>query len=144
MRDARGGRGRRGRGTGGGGGAGGSPFGSESPYTFVGRAAGLAAGLGTLLVERVLRRVQGRVLISGLVGLVIGLLLARFLLDSVAIFLEPSPQAVRISVALLVMVAAGDIATAVAVEKGRGLSGPDLAPGVKGQPGGGRNKIPAT
>ena len=123
------------------GGAAGSAFGSESPYTLVGVAAGLAAGLGALLVERVLRRVQGRVLISGIVGLVIGLLLARFLLDSVAIFLEPSPQAVRISVALLVMVAAGYVATAVAVEKGRGLSVLNLVRAVKEQPGVERNKI---
>src|SRR3970040_2765731 len=117
------------------GGAAGSAFGSESPYTLVGVAAGLAAGLGTLLVERVLRRVQGRVLISGIVGLVIGLLLARFLLDSVAIFLAPSSQALRISVALLVMVAAGYVATAVAVEKGRGLSVPHPVPAGEEPPG---------
>ncbi|MFQ5847457.1 MAG: PIN/TRAM domain-containing protein [Candidatus Methylomirabilales bacterium] len=121
--------------------AAGSVYGPESSYLLAGLAVGVAAGVGALLVERVLRRVQGKVLISGLLGLVIGLLVARWLLDDLTIFLEPLAQPVQLSLKLLFMVALGYIGTAVAVEKGRGLSILALLRAVKEEPGAGRNKI---
>jgi uncharacterized protein YacL len=112
---------------------------SESLYLLVGLAVGVAAG--ALLVEWILRQVQITVLISALVGLVIGLLLARFLLDTVSVFLEPLPEPLQVFVSLLFMVAAGYIVAAVAVEKGRELRVLDLLRVVKGQPSGERSKI---
>jgi uncharacterized protein YacL len=119
--------------------AAGSMYRSESVYLFVGLAVGVAAG--ALLVEWILRQVQITVLISALVGLVIGLLLARFLLDTVSVFLEPLPEPLQVFVSLLFMVAAGYIVAAVAVEKGRELRVLDLLRVVKGQPSGERSKI---
>lgn len=123
--------------------AAGSVYRSESPYLLVGLATGVAAG--ALLVEWILRQVQVKVLISGLVGLVIGLLLARFLLDNLSIFVDPFAQSVsqpvRVFLGLLFMIAAGYIAAAVAVEKGRGLRVLDLLRVVKEPTGVERNKI---
>ncbi len=119
--------------------AAGSMYRSESVYLFVGLAVGVATG--ALLVEWILRQVQITVLISALVGLVIGLLLARFLLDTVSVFLEPLPEPLQVFVSLLFMVAAGYIVAAVAVEKGRELRVLDLLRVVKGQPSGERSKI---
>ena len=119
--------------------AAGSMYRSESLYLLVGLAVGVAAG--ALLVEWILRQVQITVLISALVGLVIGLLLARFLLDTVSVFLEPLPEPLQVFVSLLFMVAAGYIVAAVAVEKGRELRVLDLLRVVKGQPSGERSKI---
>ncbi|MCH7896028.1 MAG: PIN domain-containing protein [candidate division NC10 bacterium] len=119
--------------------AAGSMYRSESVYLLVGLAVGVAAG--ALLVEWILRQVQITVLISALVGLVIGLLLARFLLDTVSVFLEPLPEPLQVFVSLLFMVAAGYIVAAVAVEKGRELRVLDLLRVVKGQPSGERSKI---
>lgn len=121
--------------------AAGSVYWSESPYNFVAIAAGVGAGAGVLLVERILRKVQVKVLISGLVGLVIGLFLARFLLNTFATLFEPLPEPVDVYVELLFMIAAGYIGTAVAVERGRGLSMLDVLRAVKEQPGVERNKI---
>jgi uncharacterized protein YacL len=121
--------------------AAGSLYRSEGPYLAAGVALGLVAGLGALLVERALRQVQGKVLISGLLGLVVGLLLARLLLDSLTVFLDPLSPPIRIALGLLLMLAAAYVATAVAVEKGRGLNIIDVVRTVKEQPGVGRNKI---
>ena len=119
--------------------AAGSMYRSESLYLLVGLAVGVAAG--ALLVEWILRQIQIKVLISALVGLIIGLLLARFLLDTVSVFLEPLPEPLQVFVSLLFMVAAGYIVAAVAVEKGKGLRVLDLVRAVKEQPGVERNKI---
>ena len=119
--------------------AAGSMYRSESLYLLVGLAVGVAAG--ALLVEWILRQIQIKVLISALVGLIIGLLLARFLLDTVSVFLKPLPEPLQVFVSLLFMVAAGYIVAAVAVEKGRELRVLDLLRAVKGQPSGERSKI---
>ncbi|MFQ5988382.1 MAG: PIN/TRAM domain-containing protein [Candidatus Methylomirabilales bacterium] len=121
--------------------AAGSAFNAGNPYMLWGLGGGVAAGVGALVGEWVLRRVQGKVLISGIIGLLIGLFLARLLLDTLAILLDPLAQPVRISLELLFMVAAGYVAAAVAVEKGRGLRILDLFRAVKEQPGLERNKI---
>lgn len=117
----------------------GSVFNSGNSYLFWGLGAGVAAG--ALMVEWILRRVQVKALISGLIGLLIGLFLARSLLDTLTILLDPLAPSVRISLELLFMVAAGYIAAAVAVEKGRELRILDLVRAVKEQPGLERNKI---
>ncbi|MFQ5961526.1 MAG: PIN/TRAM domain-containing protein [Candidatus Methylomirabilales bacterium] len=119
--------------------AAGSVYRWENPYLLAGLGIGVATG--ALLVEWILRQVRVKVLISALVGLVIGLLLARFLLDALTILLDPLSQPVRVFVSLFFMVAAGYVAAAVAVEKGRGLRVLDLVRAVKEQPGAERNKI---
>ena len=119
----------------------GSVFNSGNSYLFWGLGGGVAAAAGALMVEWILRRVQVKALISGLIGLFIGLFLARLLLDTLTILLDPLALPVRISLKLLFMVAAGYIAAAVAVEKGRELRILDLVRAVKEQPGLERNKI---
>ncbi|HZX60134.1 MAG TPA: PIN domain-containing protein [Candidatus Methylomirabilis sp.] len=121
--------------------AAGSLFRAEGVSPVVGLALGLATGVGALLAERVLRQVQGKPFISGLVGLVIGLLLARLLLDTLTAVVDPVVLPVRPAFGLLFTIAAAYIATAVAVEKGRGLSVLGLVRTVKEQPAAGRNKI---
>jgi len=121
--------------------AAGSAFSAEHSYLLLGLGGGLAVGTGAVLVEWILRRVQLKALISGLIGLFIGLFLARMLLGSLAILLDPLALPVRISLELLFMGAAGYVAAAVAVEKGRALRIRDLVRAVKEQPGPEHNKI---
>jgi uncharacterized protein YacL len=82
-----------------------------------------------------------KALISGVIGLFIGLFLARLLLNTLTILLDPLSLPVRISIEWLFMITAGYIAAAVAVEKGRELRLLDLVRAVKEQPGLEHNKI---
>ena len=119
----------------------GSILNSENSYLLLGLGGGVAVAAGALLVEWILRRVQLKALISGLIGLFIGLFLARLLLGTLTILLDPLALPVRIFLELLFMVAAGYVAAAVAVEKGRELRILDLVRAVKEQPGLEHNKI---
>ena len=119
----------------------GSIFNSENVYPLLGLGGGVAVAAGALLVEWILRRVQLKALISGLIGLFIGLFLARLLLGTLTILVDPLALPVRIFIEVLFMAAAGYVAAAVAVEKGRELRILDLVRAVKEQPGLEHNKI---
>lgn len=121
--------------------AAGSLYSIDGAHALTGLILGGAAGGAALLAERILRQAQIKALISGFVGLLFGLFLARLILDTVAVLLEPLVQPVATVLQVLLILTVAYTTTAVAVEKGRTVNIVDLRRTVKEQPEAERNKI---